>query len=186
MKRIAEHMLVLSSNETQIIDKDNLLKWKNTLNQYSKDITIRDKQRLVIETSLEEIKRSYVNNINAGNTTTEPSELISKVKENVELQLSNINVDRSETYKKVYNIISKIKDDDDDDDIVLVDRGLTEVDFICPVTRGRMENPIKHKQCGHRMSAAGFQVLKQGAHNAEEVAEITLKNVKDRMGIHQW
>ena len=30
------------------------------------------------------------------------------------------------------------------------------------------------------------QVLKQGAHNAEEVAEITLKNVKDRMGIHQW
>ena len=58
----------------------------------------------MIETSLEEIKRSYVNNINAGNTTTEPSELISKVKENVELQLSNINVDRSETYKKVYNI----------------------------------------------------------------------------------
>ena len=26
-----------------------------------------------------------------------------------------------------------------------------------------MENPIKHKQCGHRMSAAGFQVLKEGA-----------------------
>ena len=157
MTKLAERM---AAEDFQSIGIENgkVSNWKDEIDAAAVKLGTSEGKRKVIDAQILRVRNKNVEDLGADATKVMEKELHDAIKN----EMKSFDAKKqSLEYQGVQKLLKRIKTDEakEDGDIELLNKGYTETDFICPVTRLKMDRPQRNTVCGHRVSHAALKML---------------------------